>query len=149
MNSLSPLSSHIATRWSLPFLKGVNMSEKIIKVIIGIICVVVLWACGGCEPYTKGEKLLFGAMVLAQYGDYETTRRGHLERDDGPWKEFSPLLDDHPSRDQVFLLKTASVVFFWGMGEINPDYRKLWYTTGIITAGGHAIRNNYMYEERP
>ena len=118
---------------------------------IAIVCVLIfiMTLCAGCEPMTVRQKWLFGGMCMAQWADYESTRKGHLEDEDGPWSEASPFLDDHPSRDQVFLLKAAAVAFFWGLGELDPDHRELYYTVGIISGAGHAIRNDHMYEERP
>ena len=35
-----------------------------------------------------------------------------------------------------------------GLGELDPDHRELYYTVGIISGAGNAIRNNHLYEER-
>jgi hypothetical protein len=113
--------------------------------------------CSGCEPYTKTQKIMLGGMVLANFLDYKTSERLHMEDDDGKiigdrivtFSERNFLLDDHPSRDQIALLKLGFVGLMLALGEIDPENgsRELFYGIGIGVGGAGAYHNNEMYNK--
>ena len=129
--------------------KQCNMLDSI---VVMILCLVV---CQGCEPMTTRQKIMFGTMVAANFLDYETSRRLHMEDDDGKivgdyvvtFSERNPFLDDHPSRDQIALLKIGFVATLWGLGEIWPDGRELFFGIGTGVGAGAAWHNNERYED--
>jgi hypothetical protein len=89
---------------------------------------------------SKTEKLLFGSMVAAQCLDYETTRRCVS----AGRSELNPLLDDHPSRDQIAVFKIGSVGLLWLLGEMCPEARKFLFSVGIVSGTGAAIWNDSL-----
>lgn len=120
-----------------------------------ILLSLLVLATGCGPPMTKRQKIMFGAMIAANVWDYESTRRLHVEDDDGKiygdyvvtFSERNPFLDDHPSRDQVALLKIGFVATLWGLGEIWPDGREFFFAIGAGVGAGGGYSNDRMYDK--
>lgn len=113
------------------------------------ILLVLLLLCAGCgPPMTARQKIMFGMMVGAQYADYETSRRMiHPEDGSGLFHEMNPILDEHPSRDELALFKVGVIGVFWGLGEIWPQGREFFYGIGILSGGLAAGHNDRLYRQ--
>lgn len=121
---------------------------KIWGVLLILPVLLVLLTVAGCglDDLNRKESIAFGALLAGQAADYFTTIRNL----DAGAREFNPILDDHPSNDEVLLFKVVVVGIFWGLGELDPDHQKEWYWLGGILGGGAALFNQYTYEkERP
>lgn len=106
--------------------------------------ILILALCAGCgPPLTHREQLLLGGMITAQAADGWTTDRyigiGGTE--------LHPAVGDRPDTESIALLKVGTVLVLYGMGEIWPEHRDAFYTTGIVTGGVNAGRNAYLYEK--
>ena len=103
------------------------------------VCVVGVVVMAGCSgvPYSKGDKIAFGALMGTATADWYTTDRA-INRG---CVEANPLLDDRPSSEQVALLKIGQVGLCWLFGEIWPDKRESIFWTGSVINGVVAIHN--------
>jgi hypothetical protein len=111
-----------------------------------IIALILLTGCG--PSMTTRQKAMFGLMVGAQWADYETSRRMHFEDESSGFYEQNPLLDDHPSRDELILFKVGTIGLLWGLGEMWPEHREFFYGVGIVSGGSAAGWNDRLYEKR-
>ena len=103
------------------------------------VCVVGVVVMAGCSgvPYSKGDKIAFGALMGTATADWYTTDRAIA----GGGRELNPMLDDRPSSEQVALLKIGQVGLCWLFGEIWPDKRESIFWTGSVINGVVAIHN--------
>lgn len=99
-------------------------------------------AASGCN-HSQQDNILFAAMVAAQAADgYTTTRCLGIGG-----RELNPVLDDHPNDEGVLLFKAGVVGVLYGLGQLCPEHRQGFYTTGIISGSVAAGWNQYQYEK--
>jgi len=109
-------------------------------VIIACLLAVTL---AGCAPMTRRKQIGLACLMAAQAADGYTTNE--YLRIGGT--EANPLLDDRPSRDQVWLFKGLVTLTLYGLGEIFEDDWEFFYGLGIAGGGVAAVHNNHLYEK--
>lgn len=100
--------------------------------------IVILVLVAGCaRPYTTSEKVAFGLAIGGQVLDGETSRKcGNARWSDGTYKmrETNIFMDDHPSNDEIWLSRAIVVGIAYGLGEVFPDQRVVFY--GVAAGSG-------------
>jgi hypothetical protein len=87
-------------------------------------------------------------MVASQMYDGETTRRAINATTPGGvyvFEERNIFMDDHPSNDEIWFSRAAVVGLLWGLGEIFPDGREMFFTIGIGSGVVAGIHNDHIY----
>lgn len=100
------------------------------------ILIVVIFLMAGCArvPWTKADKAMFGAAVVAGGYDYYTTNRA-LDRGHGISSEYQWLYGgDNPSSSTLAASKAAQMGIAWLVLDRTPSrWRKV---VMIIMTGG-------------
>ena len=93
--------------------------------------------------YTTADRVFQGFMIGSQIADYTSTKdalsRGCIES--------SPIYGEHPSDGALIAGKVASVLLITWVGNNMRDhtFRKWWFGTMGILAGGVALHNYNIY----
>ena len=114
------------------------------------ITIMVLLLAGCARPYTTAEKVAFGFAIGGQVLDGETSRKcGNARWSDGTYKmyETNIFMDDHPSGDEIWLSRAVVVGIAYGLGEIFPEQRTLFY--GVVGGSGFicAYNNDRQFDK--
>jgi len=97
----------------------------------------LILGCATHDPWTKGDKVLFGALCTAQVADFVATER-HLDNPQNyvysawSWKYGS----DRPSDGTVALVKAAELGIAYIIVDALPQEYRKWVLiplTGLLT----------------
>ncbi len=117
------------------------MIRKIL--LIGVVTLVLLPGCASlpkAKPWTKGEKILLVASVLAAGADYYTTERA-LDRGN---REMNPLIGEHPTDTQLFLKGGGGYAGLIVITHYSGKWRPVFLGGLIVLNIGCAIHNSKL-----
>lgn len=96
--------------------------------------------CANYRPHTKAEKYWLGGVVAGQLADGISTKaflRQGIE-------ELNPRAGKNPSDGTIFLFKAGAVGIIYGLGQIDPDNRMMYYKIGAFLGFAPAVWNYYQ-----
>lgn len=92
------------------------------------------------DQWTRTHTVLEIIYIAVALTDWAQTRRiaAHPDR----WREYNPLLDDHPTRTRVDSFFITTVIFHAGLSyALPPHYRTRWQAVTIAAQGFVVARN--------
>jgi len=117
------------------------MIRKIL--LIALVTLVLLPGCASlpkAKPWTKGEKILLVASILAAGADYYTTERC-LDRGGS---EMNPLIGEHPTDTQLFLKGWGGYAGLIIITHYSGKWRPVFLGGLIVLNTGFAIHNSRL-----